>query len=110
MNTEVQILLDRIEVKVGRTINLGNYESMRVDCTLSASLRDKDGQPLTNQRGCLAEAHERLTKECNLKLDEQVDLSLRALQKKVNQERFEEMLEETGLSEDDVREILQGRL
>ena len=32
----------RIEVKVGRTINLGNYESKRIDIGVSGDIKDDD--------------------------------------------------------------------
>jgi len=32
----------RIEVSLGKTINLGDYESMRVDVTYAADLKDKE--------------------------------------------------------------------
>jgi hypothetical protein len=34
--------IDKIEVSLGRTINLGNYESARIDVRMSASLGDAD--------------------------------------------------------------------
>ena len=53
----------RIEMKVGRTINLGNYESERIDISLGGTIEDSDDEGLVYD-----EIFEMLNNELNNKI------------------------------------------
>lgn len=54
----------RIEVSLGKTINLGNYESVKVQVGLSVDVKNKMS---------IDEKFDRVYKELNLKLDDYCD-------------------------------------
>ena len=57
------IQLTRISVTLGRTINMGNYESARVETTLEATCEEVAGST----------AHRKVCRELTKQADEQLD-------------------------------------
>lgn len=51
---------DRVKVTVGRTLNLGNYESCRIDVGLEADVQEGEGRK---------DAFKKLWKEADAQLD-----------------------------------------
>jgi len=55
----------RIEVKVGKTINLGNFENVKLEASVSTVIADKAD---------IEKAFDSLWEKCNLQIEDQVDL------------------------------------
>ncbi len=58
--------ITKIKVNIGRTINLGNYESARIDLGAEADIEERDQDPLDMDLDFL---HERILKKIHGKLD-----------------------------------------
>ncbi len=59
--------IKKIEISLGRTINLGNFESARIDIRMAADLEDRDGDDINKvYDDLMAEVEDKLSAEVDV--------------------------------------------